>query len=176
VDGDVSEWPRALAITPTVVTTLGDEVRAEQTYFLSWDGQNIYLAGDIAATHREHPSMEQAWAWERDYVAIQLSPVQTQKPDGDAAPVLFIYPRADGHNPSQPYAARWTGSDGYQSLPLRVVQRHSPSGFTIEARIPGTALWGFTGKPGASWWLTLRYQNVTEIYQTMWQGIVTLQP
>jgi hypothetical protein len=51
VDGDISEWPRALAITPTVVTALGDEVQADQTYFLSWDGQDIYLAGDIAATH-----------------------------------------------------------------------------------------------------------------------------
>ncbi|HSX77104.1 MAG TPA: hypothetical protein VLQ80_00835, partial [Candidatus Saccharimonadia bacterium] len=45
-----------------------------------------------------------------------------------------------------------------------------------EARIPGTALCGFTGKLGAAWRLTLRYQNVMEIYQTMWQGIVTLRP
>lgn len=176
VDGDVSEWPRALAITPTVVTALNDEVRADQTYFLSWDGQDIYLAGDIAVTHREHLSMEAAWAWERDYLAIQLSPVQTRKPHRDAAPVLFIYPREDGHEPRQPSAARWTELEGYQPIPLRVVQRRNPGGFTIEARIPGTALWGFTGKPGASWQITLRYQNVTEIYQTTWQGIVTLRP
>jgi hypothetical protein len=176
VDGDVTEWPRALAITPTVVTALDDAARADQTYFLSWDGQDIYLAGDIAVTHREHLRMEEAWAWERDYLAIQLSPVQTQKSDRDAAPVLFIYPRADGHDPHQPSAARWTKSDGYRPIPLRVVQRRSPSGFTIEARIPGTALWGFTGKPGASWRITLRYQNVTEISQTTWQGIVTLRP
>src|SRR5262249_47636495 len=30
VDGDISEWPRALAITPTVVTALDDEVRSDQ--------------------------------------------------------------------------------------------------------------------------------------------------
>jgi len=176
VDGDVSEWPRGLAITPTMVTALDDAVRADQTYFLSWDGQDIYLAGDIAATHQKHPPLEQAWAWERDYLAIQLSPVQTRKPDGDAAPVLFIYPREDGPDLHQPYAMRWTELDGYRPIPLRVVQRRSPSGFTIEARLPGTALWGFTGKPGASWRITLRYQNVTEIYQTTWQGIVTLRP
>src|SRR5262245_8012588 len=82
MDGDVSEWPRALAITPTVVSALDDEVQANQTYFLSWDGQDVYLAGDITATRREHPSLEQAWAWERDYVAIQLSPVPTRKPVG----------------------------------------------------------------------------------------------
>ena len=44
----MSEWPRALTIMPTVVTALDDEVRADQTYFLSWDGQDVYLAGDIA--------------------------------------------------------------------------------------------------------------------------------
>jgi hypothetical protein len=159
-----------------VVTALDDEVQANQTYFLSWDGQDIYLAGDIAATHREHPSLEQAWAWERDYVAIQLSPVQTRKPVGDAAPVLFIYPREDGPDLHQPYAMRWTELDGYRPIPLRVLQRHSPRGFTIEAHIPATALWGFRGKPGASWRITLRYQNVAEIYQTTWQGIVTLRP
>jgi hypothetical protein len=176
VDGDISEWPRALAITPTVVTALDDEVRPDQTYFLSWDGQDVYLAGDIAATHRAHPPLEQAWAWVRDYLAIQLRPVQPRKSDGDTAPVLFIYPREDGHDPRQPYAARWTRSDGYRPIPLHVMQRRSPRGFTIEARIPGTALWGFTGNPGASWRITLRYQNVTEIYQIAWQGIVTLQP
>ena len=176
VDGDITEWPQALAITPTVVTALDDGVRADQTYFLSWDGQNIYLAGDIATTRREYPSMEQAWAWERDYIAMQLSAVQTRKPDGDTAPVLFIYPRVDGHDPRQPSAARWTRSGGYRPISLRVVQRRSPSGFTLEARIPGTALWGFTQKPGASWRITLRYQNVMDIYQTAWQGIVTLQP
>jgi hypothetical protein len=46
VDGDVSEWPQALAITPTVVTALVDEVRADQTYFLSWDGPDIYLVAN----------------------------------------------------------------------------------------------------------------------------------
>jgi hypothetical protein len=176
VDGDVSEWPRALAITPTAGTALDDAVRADQTYFLSWDGHDIYLAGDIATTHREAQPLEQAWAWERDYLAIQLSPVQPQKPDRDAAPVLFIYPRADGHEPRQPYAAHWTKSDGYRPIPLRVIQRRTPSCFTSEARIPGTVLWGFTGKPGASGRITLRYQNVTKISQTTWQGIVTLQP
>jgi hypothetical protein len=120
--------------------------------------------------------MEQAWAWERDYIAIQLSPVQTRKPAGDTAPMLFIYPRVDGHDSRQPSAARWTRSGGYRPISLRVVQRRSPSGFTLEARIPGTALWGFTQKPGASWRITLRYQNVMDIYQTAWQGIVTLQP
>ena len=120
--------------------------------------------------------MEAAWAWERDYLAIQLSPVQTRKPDRDAAPVLFIYPREDGHDPRQLSAARWTKSDGYRPIPLRVVQRRSLSGFTIEARIPGTALWGFTGKHGDSWRITLRYQNVMQISQTTWQGIVTLRP
>jgi hypothetical protein len=64
VDGDVSEWPKALAIKPTMVTSLFDEVRAEHTYFLSWDGQYIYLAGDIAAPPLEHPPTERARAWE----------------------------------------------------------------------------------------------------------------
>jgi hypothetical protein len=122
VDGEISEWARALAITPTAVTALDDEVRPDQTYFLSWDGQHIYLGGDIATTRQEHPPLEQARPWERDYLAIQLSPGQPQKPDRDAAPGLFIYPRADGPDPRQPSAARWTRSDGYRPIPLRVVR------------------------------------------------------
>jgi hypothetical protein len=90
--------------------------------------------------------------------------------------VLFIYPREAGHDSRQPYATRWTRSDGYRPIPLRVVQRRSPSGFTIEARIPGTVLGGFTGKPGTSWQITLGYQNVAGIYHTTWQGIVTPRP
>jgi hypothetical protein len=176
VDGDVSEWPPALAITPTVVTALVDEVRADQTYFFSWDGQDIYLAGYIAATLWEHAPMGQARAWARDYLAIQLSPVQARKPHGDAAPVLFIYPHEGGRDQRQPSAVRWSGSDGYQAMRLRMVLRRSPKGFTIEARIPGTAVWGIQGKPGASWRIAVRYQNVAEIYHTMWQGIVTLRP
>ena len=113
VDGDVSEWPPALAITPTVVTAFVDEVRAEQTYFLSWDGQDIYLAGDIAATRWEQAPMGQARA--RDSLAIQLSPVQAQKPHGDAAPVLFIYPHEGGRDQRQPSAVRWSRLDGYQA-------------------------------------------------------------
>jgi len=75
-----------------MVTALVDEVRADQTYFFSWDGQDIYLAGDSAATRWEQAPMGQARAWARDARAIQLSPVQARKLHEDAAPVLFIYP------------------------------------------------------------------------------------
>ena len=148
---------------------LVDEVRADHTYFLSWDGQYLYLAGDIAATPLEHPPTKQARPWERDYLSIQLSPVKARETHAGSSPPLFIYP-------SQPHAARRYGPEGYRPMPLRVATRHSSRGFTIEARIPGTAIWGFKGRAGASWRIKLRYQNVQEIYQTTWQGIVTLRP
>jgi hypothetical protein len=169
VDGDISEWPKALAIKPTVVTSLVDEMGADHTYFLSWDGQYLYLAGDIAATPLKHPLTKQARPWERDYLSIQLSPVKARETHAGSSPALFIYP-------SQPHAIRWYGLEGYRPMPLRVATRRSSRGFTIEARIPGTAVWGFKGRAGASWRIKLRYQNVQEIYQTTWQGIVTLRP
>ena len=143
-----------------MVTALVDEVRADQTYFFSWDGQDIYLAGDIAATLWEQAPMGQARA--QDALAIQLSPVQAQKPHEDAAPVLFIYPHEGGRDQRQPSAVRWSESDGYQAMRLRMVLRRSPKGFTIEARIPGTVMWGIRGKPGASWKIAVRYQNIAE--------------
>ncbi len=176
VDGDISEWPKALAIKPTVVTSLVDEVRADHIYFLSWDGQYLYLAGDIAATPLEPPPTKQARAWERDYLSIQLSPVKARETHADSAPALFIYPIGGGRDQRQPYAARWHGPEGYRPMSLRVVTRHSSRGFTIETRIPGRAVWGFKGRSGDSWRIKLRYQNVKEIYQTTWQGIVTLRP
>jgi hypothetical protein len=48
-------------------------------------------------------------------------------------------------------------------------------GYTIEARIPATAIRGFQGKTGASWHIKLIYPNVNEIYQTSWEGIMTLR-
>ena len=99
-----------------------------------------------------------------------------QKPHEDAAPVLFIYPHEGGRDQRQPSAVRWSGSDGYQAMRLRMVLRRSPKSFTIEDRIPGTGMWDIRGKPGASWKIAVRYQNVAEIYHTMWQGIVTLRP
>ena len=46
----------------------------------------------------------------------------------------------------------------------------------IEARIPATALKGFSDILGRSWQLQLWYQNVGEIYQSSWKGIVTFEP
>jgi hypothetical protein len=38
------------------------------------------------------------------------------------------------------------------------------------------ALEDFAGRTGHSWRLALWYQNVGDIYQSRWEGIVTLEP
>jgi hypothetical protein len=174
LDGDVSEWPHALAIKPALIDALADDIRVDHTYFLSWDEQYLYLAGDISDARLEHPSQD--WAWEGDYLSIALSSESRRNRRAGPASTLSIYPIGAGPDRRQPHAIRWHGPRGYQPIAVRVEKRLKPGGYTIEARIPTTAVWGFKGVPGALWNIQLRYQNVHEISRTHWEGVVTLRP
>jgi hypothetical protein len=94
----------------------------------------------------------------------------------ETSTAIFIYPIEGGAGRQQPYAVRWFAAENYRQMPLRVRKRLRPGGYTIEARIPTSAVVGFKSIPGAVWNMRLTYQNVNEIYQTQWEGVVTLQP
>jgi hypothetical protein len=51
VDGDIAEWPKALAIRPSSVASLLDGVPVDLTYSISWDTQYLCLAADISDSH-----------------------------------------------------------------------------------------------------------------------------
>jgi hypothetical protein len=172
MDGDVSEWPKELAIKPRQITTLRDEVQVDHTYFIAWDRKDVYLAGDISDSRLDHPGKD--WAWQGDYLSIQLAPVKAAK-KGPEWSTTFIYPHGGGADGQQPYAVRRSGPKGAQELAMRINRRLRPGGYTLEARIPATAIGGFTGKAGAVWKIELTYQNVNEIYRTKWEGLVKLQ-
>jgi len=175
VDGHVAEWPSELAIKPTMVNALSDHARADHTYFISWDTQYLYLAGDISDSHLEPPHPNSAWE-EGDYLSVRLSPMGPPATGLDAPTAIFIFPIGGGADRQQPYAARWSAAEGYRQLPLRVRKRLRPGGYTIEARIPVRSMAGFKGIPGAAWNMKLTYQNVNEMYRTHWEGVVTLRP
>jgi hypothetical protein len=90
--------------------------------------------------------------------------------------LIIIYPIGAGPDRQQPYAVQDYEPRRYQPFPLQVVKGLRPGGYTIEAHIPATALKGLSAIPGRSWQLQLWYQNVGEIYQSSWKGIVTLEP
>jgi hypothetical protein len=172
MDGDVSEWPKELAIKPRQITTLRDEVQVDHTYFIAWDRKDVYLAGDIADALLDHPGKD--WAWQGDYLSIQLAPVKAAKKGTDSS-TIFLYPHGGGADGQQPYAARGYDPPGVQELAMRINRQIKPGGYTLEARIPATAIRAFTGKPGALWKIQLAYQNVNEICRTNWEGLVRLR-
>jgi hypothetical protein len=173
VDGDVSEWPKELALKPAFVTALTDEMKVDHTYFMGWDKRYVYLAGDIRDSRLDHPGKDQAW--QGDYLCVHFHPAKAADSRTDASSTICIYPQGGGADGQQPYASRRYGPQGGQEIAIQVKRRLRPGGYTVEARIPATEVWGFKGQAGALWKIKLIYQNVNEIYRTDWEGLVTLR-
>jgi Carbohydrate family 9 binding domain-like len=168
VDGDVSEWPKELALKPALVTALTDGVKVDHTYFMAWDKRYVYLAGDISDSRLDHPGKDRAW--QGDYLAVSVSPVKAAASHMDSASTIVIYPQGGGTDGQQPYAVRRYGPQPDQELAIRVKKQLKPGGYTLEARIPTTAIHGFKRRNGALWKITLVYQNVNEIYRAHWES------
>jgi hypothetical protein len=165
VDGELAEWPTALAIRPSHVTALLDGVPVDLTYFIAWDAPYVYLAADISDAHLAHPHKDQDWVvWEGDHVALALRPA-----------AVLLFPIGRGPDQQQPYAVGWDGVGGYQQVPLAVAKRLRPGGYTIAAAIPAAAVPGFKAVTGTSWHISVSYHNVDQISQASWEGTVTLQ-
>jgi hypothetical protein len=173
VDGDVSEWPKELALKPALVTALADGVKVDHTYFIAWHKGYVYLAGDILDSRLDHAGKDRAW--QGDYLCAHFRPVKATDSHTDASSTVCIYPHGGGSDGQQPYASRRYGPQGDQEIAVQVKRRLRPGGYTVEARIPATAVRGFKGRAGASWKIKLIYQNVNEIYRTDWEGLVTLR-
>jgi hypothetical protein len=173
VDGDISEWPKQQAIRPATITALLHDVKVDHRYFMAWDTKYLYVAGDIADSRLDHPG--KAWAWQGDYLSLQLSPVEPTQRRTAASSTIFIYPQGGGSDGQQPYAAQGYGPHAMQELSIRIRRQFRPGGYTIEARIPVTTIRGFKGKAGGRWNIKLAYQNVNEIYRTNRQLFMVLQ-
>lgn len=174
VDGDLAEWPKELAVKPTTVNALVEHIHIDHRFFFSWDERALYLAADITASSQAPPQPDRPW--QGDYLALHLSPVAPMNPRPTYGSTILIYPTGGGADQQQPLAARRYGPRRYHSLALHAAKRSRPGAYTLEARIPTEAVEGFRGIPGSVWHLKLWYQNVGEIYQTSWEGIVTLEP
>ena len=174
VDGDITEWPQELGVSPTHGQALVDDEPAAHTYFLAWDGDSLYVAGDIADAHWQHPAPER-W-WQADFLAIELRSVELIEPHASAHSVFYLFPTGGGPDLRQPYAARQEAPRQLRPLAIELAMRPKVGGYTIEARIPTSAMGELQGtlRP-STWHVTLMYQNVNEISQAHWQGIVTLK-
>jgi hypothetical protein len=174
LDGDLAEWPKDSAFRPSSVRALFDNVQPDQQYSLSWDEQGLYLAGDItdASLEPTHPDRP----WQGDQLALHLRPFMPAEGSAGEAMVIVIYPIGAGPDQQQPYAVQGHEPGHHQPFPLQAVKRPRPGGYTIEACIPATALRGGGDLPRRSWQLQLWYRNVGEIYESGWEGIITLQP
>jgi hypothetical protein len=173
VDGNVSEWPKALAIKPTLITALADEVKVEHTYFIACDKKYLYLAGELSDSRLDHPGKD--WPWQGDYLSMHVSSAKAPHRRTNASSTIRIYPQGGGADGQGPYAVRRSGPQGDQELAILVKKQLKPGGYSVEARIPATGVWGFKEKTEAVWHIKLSYQNVNEVYQTHWEGLVTLR-
>jgi hypothetical protein len=171
VDGDTSEWPKEQAIKPTSVTALSDQVKVDHTYFMASDKRYVYLAGDISDSRLDHPGKDRAW--QGDSLCVWFRPAKAADHRTDGSSTICIYPQGGGSDGQRPYASRRYGPRGDQEIAIQVKTRLRPGGYTVEARIPATAVWVFKGKAGALWKTKLTYQNVNEIYRADWEGLVT---
>jgi hypothetical protein len=174
LDGELSEWPAALAFRPAVSQALRDNVHVDHTYYLAWDEGALYLAGNIDDARAVHPPADRFW--QADALSLQLRPAVLPMTQGEVGATLVIYPVGGGADRQHPYAALVTHPKSQQPLPLPIVRQFRPGGYILEVRIPATALAGFRPIPGTSWHLTVRYHNVEALYQTHWEGLVTLGP
>jgi hypothetical protein len=173
VDGNVSEWPKALAIKPTLITALADEGKVDHTYFIACDQKYLYLAGDLSDSRLDHPGKD--LAWQGDYLSMHVNSGKGTDGRTNASTTIRIYPQGGGADGQGPFAMRRSGLQGDQVLAIRVKKQLKPGGYSVEARIPVTGVWDFKGKAEARWHIKLSYQNVNEVYQTHWEGLVTLR-
>jgi hypothetical protein len=173
VHGELSEWPPGIAVRPTISNALQDNVRVDHTYFLAWDEHALYLAAHMDDVHLTPPQPN--WGWQADHFTLQLGPAEQSGTGGDRRSTVVIYPTG-GADQQQPYAAVMTRPKQQQPLSLSMTRQSRPGGYVLEVRIPATAWPGFQPAPGTSWQLTIQYQNVAGIYQTRWEGLVTLAP
>jgi hypothetical protein len=174
IDGDLAEWPQELVVKPTTVNALVDPIHTDHRYFFSWDEHGLYLAAEITAPSQQPPPPDRPW--QGDYLALHLRPVTPLHPGPAAGTTILLYPIGGGADRQQPLAVRKDGPRRYHALALHAVKRLRPGAYTLEARIPTEAVADFSEMSGSTWHLELWYQNVEEIYQTSWEGIVTLEP
>jgi hypothetical protein len=174
LDGDLTEWPKDSAFRPTAVNALLENVQADHRYGLSWDDQGLCLAGIIEDASLEPTQPDRPW--QGDQLTVYLSPLKPADDSPGDATMILIYPIGGGSDQQQPYAVQWHEAMHYQLFPLQAAKRSRPGGYTIEACIPATVLKGFSALPGRSWQMKLWYQNVGELYQSGWEGIITLEP
>jgi hypothetical protein len=174
LDGDLAEWPKDSVFRPTAVNALADDIQLDHRYFLAQDEQGLYLAAEIIDASLEPTQLDRPWLG--DQLALRLNPLIPIDGGLGEATQIIIYPIGAGPDQQQPYAVQGYEPRHHQRLPLQVVKGRRPGGYTIEAHIPATALKEFHDIPGPSWQLQLWYQNVGEIYQSSWEGIVTIEP
>jgi len=174
VDGHLAEWPQELTLRPTTVQALTDHPGRGPQYFISWDEHALYLAADVSSASQLAPPPERVR--QGDYLMLRLSPLGAPQTGSAEVTTMFIYPTGGGADQQQPLVIRQEMPKQYRTLALQVAKRTRPGGYTLEVRIPMDVLEGFRETRGSVWRLTLQSQHVSEIYQTNWEGTVTLVP
>jgi len=173
LDGDLSDWPGETALKPSTTMSLRDDPVLNHTYFISYDADSLYVAGDVSDSHLENPGGE--WFWTGDALFLHLSP---EEPDGINASrdiTFIIYPVGNGPSKNEPLAVRWCGHDQSMVIPAIIAKHSKTGGIGIEARIPWTWLENFGPRHPSPRKMKLGYQNANEICQAYWTGIVFLQ-
>jgi hypothetical protein len=163
VDGDLAEWRAADAATPFTSESLIEGVESGHRYWLASDGTSLYLAADIRDTRIDNPGED--WCWEGDYLAVYTNPADAAKHGGTS---VYVFPTRGGKDHRRPYAGFWGDRPVPGSL---AASRTTTGGYTLEVALPLKALAG-AREPAGDWTIGLNYRNVSDLYETWWEGRV----
>ena len=182
LDGDLAEWPAVNAATPYVSESLIGGVESGHRYWIASDGKSLFVAADIKDARIDDPGED--WCWEGDYLAVYANEAgrsvaaksaaavpsgveaAAMKPAGSA---IYVFPTRGGRDGRGPYAGFW----GDRRVPGSLASsRTGTGGWTVEVALPLKEVGG-SRPPAGEWSIALNYRDVSGLYETWWEGLVT---
>jgi hypothetical protein len=173
VDGNLSEWPQETAIKPSAIMSLREDAVLDHTYFISYDADSLYVAGDVSDSHLENPGGD--WFLTGDSFFLHLSSQEAHDLSASRDLSLFICPVGSGPSKNEPFAVRWHGHERSMAIPAVIVNHSTRGRLRIEAKILWASLEGFAPWHSCPLRMRVGYQNANGICQAHWNGIILFQ-
>jgi len=168
VDGRLDEWPANCRVTPTLLSSLKEGRKFDQTFHLSQDGKYFYVGAIIADDSLDYSSDDKVW--QGDF--LHLLVLQNKDDDEWEIPSYYVFPTGCGKGKDQACSGTWRGKapgEGWKTS-----MTGGKGKYSIEARLPMSALREM--KPGATLSYRLEYNDVGGLLLTHWVGEGKLAP
>ncbi len=174
IDGDLSEWDQRHLFLPQETARLLDGDDTEQRFYLSWDGNLLFVAGDIADSRMDYPGADSLW--QADYLSLYLRPSVGRKNGTTDYALFYIHPTGGGAAGNEPRVIEWRVPEGYRPLPSKVSLRPKAGGYILEAAIPLKFASGKPLHPGMKYQMKLIHQDANGIRRASRTDLIAVEP